>query len=164
MRILYTLLSFLLLSAFITLQAQQSKITTVIIVRHAEKDTLSANPPLTEVGEWRAVRLADMLSKSEISAVFSTNTIRTLETVNNYADEKGLNIILYDDLFDLAETIKSEYRGKKILVSAHSNTIGPLMFALGADSALKIEDNYYSGFFVLTIGADDEVSLLHLEY
>lgn len=164
MKTTYLLISFLVPASLLTITAQTSEITTVVIVRHAEKDTLSNNPPLTDAGEMRAIKLAEMLSESEISAVFSTNTTRTIETVNNYADERGLEIILYDDLFDLTENIKSNYRGEKVLVSAHSNTIGPLMFALGTDSILQIDHDYYSGFFIVTITSRGEVSWLHLEY
>jgi broad specificity phosphatase PhoE len=158
-----------------TITAQKSEITTVIIVRHAEKDSSAENQQpaemtgqqgikLTERGEQRAVLLADMLDKSGVSAVFSTNTTRTIETVNNYADKSGLEINFYDDLGDLTEKIFSDYRGDKILVSAHSNTIGPLMKALGADSVPQIDHDYYSGFFIVTIAPDGNVSWLHLEY
>ena len=169
-----SILFILLLYALNAVMAQESGITTVIIVRHAEKESVPESSGgtnmmqhdvnLTEAGENRAAKLADMLSKSNVSAVFSTNTTRTIETVNNYADRRGIKIIIYDDPDSLAENIKSNYRGRKILVSAHSNTIGPLLSAFGADSIPKIDHDYYSGFFVLTISAEGEVSLLHLEY
>ena len=106
-----------------TLIAQQSNITTVIIVRHAEKvipekdgeniDMMTHDVSLTEAGEQRAAKLAQMLRESNVSAVFSTNTTRTIETVNNYADQQEIEIIIYDDTDNLAEIIKSDYRGNR---------------------------------------------------
>jgi len=171
----FTLIFLILLANFASIIAQQSEITTVIIVRHAEKEVPAENMQavemskqgdvkLTKMGEQRAVKLAEMLSESEVSAVFSTNTTRTIETVNNYADKNGLEIFLYDDTGELAENIISEYGGEKILVSAHSNTIGALMKSLGTESVPQIEHDYYSGFFIVTITSGGSVSWLHLEY
>jgi broad specificity phosphatase PhoE len=174
MKKISTLMIIFLATGTITINAQHPDITTIIIVRHAEKerpaqdaenmDMMKNDLRLTEAGEKRAAKLAAMLSKSKVSAVFSTNTTRTIETVNNYADEQGLQIIIYDETESLAEKIKSNYKGRKILVSAHSNTIGPLMEALGTDSVPQIDHDYYSGFFIVTITADNRVSWLHLEY
>jgi len=175
MKTTFSLILLFVLVSSLTLIAQQSEITTVIIVRHAEKESSTDDSQvnkmsgqsavkLTEAGEQRAVKLAQMLSESEVSAVFSTNTTRTIETVNNYADKSGLEIIIYDDLSVLAEMIKSDYSGEKILVSAHSNTIGPLMRALGTDSAPQIDHDYYSGLFIVTFADGGSVSWLHLEF
>jgi broad specificity phosphatase PhoE len=171
----YTFIILFLLANFFSIIAQQSEITTVVIVRHAEKESPAENMQavemskqgdvkLTKMGEQRAVKLAEMLSESKVSTVFSTNTIRTIETVNNYADKNGIEIILYDDAGELAKNIMSDYAGEKILVSAHSNTIGSLMKLLGTDSVPNIEHDYYSGFFIVTIAPGGNVSWLHLEY
>jgi len=172
MKTILSLITLLLLSGCLSVTKQESEITTVIIVRHAEKESSADNiemadqgdVKLTEAGEQRAVKLAEMLSESDVSAVFSTNTIRTIETVNNYADKNGLEIIIYDKLGDLTEIIKSNYSGKKILVSAHSNTIGPLMKALGTDTSPQIDPDYYCGLFIVTITGGGNVSWLHLEF
>jgi broad specificity phosphatase PhoE len=174
MKFIIPLILSILVLIVCTINAQEKDITTVIIVRHAEKEAVPENSGktsmmqhdvnLTEAGEQRAARLAQMLSKSEVTVVFSTNTIRTIETVNNYADQQGLQIIIYSDTESLADEIKSNYPGGKILVSAHSNTIGPLMTALGTDSFPQIDDDYYSGLFIVTIPESGKSSWLHLEY
>ena len=46
--------------------------------------------------------LAHMLRVSGVSAVFSTDTTRTRETVNNYADIEGIAITLYDTVEEVA--------------------------------------------------------------
>ena len=51
-------------------------VTTIYLVRHAEKDlsdTSNRNPELTAIGIQRANDLAQTLSKVNIDAVYSTN-------------------------------------------------------------------------------------------
>ena len=59
----------------------QTRTTTVFIVRHAERADTPGDSPLSEEGEKRAETLARMLRVSAVSAVFSTDTARTRETL-----------------------------------------------------------------------------------
>ena len=59
----------------------QAKGTTVYLVRHAEKGTTpAADPPLTSAGEARARALATLLADSGVTAVITTNLVRTRDT------------------------------------------------------------------------------------
>ena len=145
------------------LKKQPRKPTKIFIVRHAEKAGQSGDPPLTEIGEKRAETLARMLDKSGISVVFSTNTTRTRETVNNYADPRRIGIKLYGNISQLANLIKSTYVGKNILVAGHSDTVPSTIRALGVSSAPEI-GNEFNNLFIVTIAADGSVSLTRLKY
>lgn len=168
-----SLLFFLVLSlAFVpvhdvkakTVKEVKSSHTTVVIVRHAEKAAYPHNdPPLTEEGEERAKTLARMLSKSGVSVVFSTNYIRTRETVNNYADPRGIKIEIYNTPVEVADLIKSHYVGKAVLVAGHSNTVSSIIKALGLSSAPRV-NNEYNNFFIVTICPNGVASLTHLKY
>ncbi|MCB2410120.1 histidine phosphatase family protein [Hymenobacter lucidus] len=111
-------------------------VTTVYIVRHAEKETTPglADPPLTPAGEQRAVALREKLGQELIVAIFTTNTSRTRATVAPLATALKLTPQVYDarQQSALAERIKAEYAGKKVLVVGHSNTILEAAEALGA--------------------------------
>ena len=67
---------------------------TLYLVRHAEKQADSKNPPLTQCGEERAKQLASLLSKAQIKSVYSTNYQRTMSTATplskkaKYSDRK----------------------------------------------------------------------------
>lgn len=142
----------------------EEKVTTVFIVRHAEKEKQpSNNPPLTLDGEKRAETLACMLSHSGVSVVLTTNTTRTRETVNNYANKKGIKIQTYRTIEDVANLIKTKYMGKTILVAGHSNTVPNIIKTLGINSVPNI-DNEYNNLFIITIFSEDLVSLIHLKY
>ncbi len=145
------------------LKKQPKKTTKIFIVRHAEKAGASGDPPLTAIGEKRAETLARMLNKSGISVVFSTNTTRTKETVNNYADPRGIGIKLYGSISQLANLIKSTYVGKNILVAGHSDTVPATIRALGVSSAPEI-GNEFNNLFIVTLAADGSASLTRLKY
>lgn len=145
------------------LKKQPRKPTKIFIVRHAEKAGQSGDPPLTAIGEKRAETLARILDKSGVSVVFSTNTTRTRETVNNYADPRRIGIKLYGNISQLANLIKSTYVGKNILVAGHSDTVPATIRALGVSSAPEI-GNEFNNLFIVTLAADGSGSLTRLKY
>lgn len=137
--------------------------TTVFVVRHAEKASNTGDSPLSDFGEKRAETLARILSQSGVSAVFSTQTRRTIETANNYADAKGIDIEKYDSETKVCNKIKSEHTGEKVLVVGHSNTVPRILEACGVKSAPSI-NNEYNNLFVMTIPVTGSSSLIHLKY
>jgi hypothetical protein len=145
--------------ATILISGEEGGTTTVFIVRHAER----SNDALTEDGEKRAETLARMLETSGVSVVFSTNTTRTRETVNNYADPRGIAIQMYGPSVDLTNLIRSEYVGSHILVAGHSNTVTEIVGGLGVADPPQI-GNEYNNLFVVTICPDGMASLIHLNY
>jgi len=139
------------------------KTTKVFIVRHAEKAGPYNDSPLTAIGEKRAETLARILDKSGVKVVFSTNTKRTRETVNNYASPRRISIQLYGNINKLVNVIKSRYAGKNILVAGHSDTVPATIRALGASSAPEM-GNEFNNLFIVTLAPDDSASLTRLKY
>lgn len=144
----------------ISIKHHKPQVITVVIVRHAERE---ANDALTGDGEKRAETLARLLSNPGISAIFSTNTTRTIETVNNTADRLGIRIQFYTLPLEVADLIKSEYAGKVVLVVGHSNTVPQIIGSLGVSSAPPISDEF-NNLFIVTIRPDGIASLTHLKY
>src|SRR6267378_496425 len=66
-------------------------ITTVILVRHAEKviDPNNSDPDLSPAGQVRAQELARMFGDSGINAIYATQYKRTQESVRPLADRLG---------------------------------------------------------------------------
>jgi phosphohistidine phosphatase SixA len=139
--------------------AQRSQVTTVVIVRHAER----SNGTLTEIGEKRAETLARLLSKVGVTAIFSTNYTRTIETANNTAERLGIPILFYTSIEGVADLIKSEYTGKVVLVVGHSNTVTQTVEALGVSSVPQF-DGRYDNLYIVTIGPDSIALLTHLRF
>ncbi|MFC1633470.1 histidine phosphatase family protein [Planctomycetota bacterium] len=145
----------------ISIKHHEPEVITVVIVRHAER----ANDSLTPDGEKRAETLARLLRKKDISAIFSTKTNRAIETVNNTAERLGIPIQYYNytSTEGIANLIKSEYVGKIVLVVGHSDTVPPIIEALGISSAPPII-NEFDNLFIVTIRDDGVASLTHLKY
>ncbi len=146
-------------------EAKAEENTTIIIVRHAEKASQPfGNPPLTVSGEKRAETLARMLVDSRVSGIYSTNFIRTRETVNNTADMLDIEIQLYNSSKELADLIKTQHSGKVVLVAGHSNTVPEIITALGIKAPPPKIDDEFDNLFIVTICSDGKASLTHLKY
>ena len=131
----------------------------VFIVRHAEKQT-EANEkevPLSDAGRARAKRIAEMLRDAGIAAVYSTDTVRTLSTAAPLAAIAGVQPVLYApagadgrvDLKPLAKNILAEHGSRNVLVVGHSNTIAPLIEALGCRETVTVGGAEYDGLWIV---------------
>ena len=141
--------------------------TTVILVRHAEKDmTASTNDPdLSEEGKLRQRSLMHSLREMNIDAIFSTPYKRTMQTVELLADSTGIQIGEYNP-FDEEQihSILHENEGGTILFSGHSNTVPAMLNMLTQSSAYKPfpESAYDDLFIVVLYGTEARVH--HLQY
>ncbi|TGE28774.1 histidine phosphatase family protein [Hymenobacter metallicola] len=132
--------------------AAASAVTTVYIVRHAEKDPTPGlpDPVLTPAGGQRAQALREKLGQEPIAAIFTTNTTRTRTTAAPLAAKLQLTPQVYDarQLSALIERIKTEYQGKKVLVVGHSNTILETAEALGATRPVATVPDYEHSYLL----------------
>ena len=69
---------------------------TIYLVRHAEKQSDSNDPPLTECGVERSESLSTLFDAVPFDAVYSTDYKRTQSTALPTATDQGLKIQLYE--------------------------------------------------------------------
>jgi phosphohistidine phosphatase SixA len=129
-------------------------VTTVYIVRHAEKDTAASrtDPPLSAVGQVRALALRQQLLRRNPAALFTTDTKRTRATLDPLAGALKLEPQVYDPRRgrDLADRVLKEYAGKSVVVVGHSNTILSLIDDFGAIPPVEeIGENEYEYLFTV---------------
>jgi broad specificity phosphatase PhoE len=143
-------------------------VTTVILVRHAEKNIEPNNPDpdLSPAGQARAAELARVLGSTPIDAIYVTNFKRTQQTVKPLADKLGLVPSVIDAKLttDLVNRIVTANRGQTVLVSGHSNTVPGIVNALGGGSSPDIPDNEYDNMFVVTIYQFGKAKVVKLRY
>ena len=146
--------------------------TTIIFVRHAEKDlTVSDNPGLTEAGERRVFELTRQLQDADvvagIDAIYSTSFKRNIETVRPLSEALNLQIHEYNknEYEEVLDQILQNYKGKIILVAAHSDTLSGLMAELGASKSVpEIADNEYDNIYIVSIPWFGKTKTIRLRY
>ena len=132
-------------------------ITTVYIVRHAEKDSAVAgiaDPDLSVMGRARAQALNQTLAKHAPAALFTTDTRRARATLTPLAAATRLEPQTYDPKRgrDLADLILKEYAGKSVVIVGHSNTVLSLIDDFGGIPPVdEIRDNEYEYLFVVRV-------------
>ena len=134
---------------------RQPAVTTVIVVRHGEKldpDSDVPEEPLSPAGEMRAAQLRENLLRAGITAVYSTDTKRTRETVGPTASLFHLPTVIYASPTALGPTILAQHRGDVVLVAAHSNTVASVANAVGAAlSTTTVGD--FDNMYVVSVSA-----------
>jgi len=138
----------------------QTQPATVILVRHAEKEAEPKDdPPLSAVGRERVRALWDAVRESGVSLIYSTPKRRNLETAQPIADSLRVGVIQVPieggkiDVYarDVAQRVKKDGGGRVSLVVGHSNTLGPVITALGGPAIEEIADPRYDDLFIVIV-------------
>lgn len=136
-----------------------AKAQMVIVVRHAERAdggagagtsmTASPDPPLSEAGKARARKLAAMLADAGVTAIYTTEYLRTKDTAAPLAAKIGViaEVVMARDANALVAKVKSHKTGA-VLVVGHSNTVPAIVRALGG-SVVSVGDDEYDSLFVV---------------
>jgi phosphohistidine phosphatase SixA len=121
---------------------------TFVVVRHANwADDGTEDPPLTEAGEIRARRLADLLSSRAGVAVYATSHRRAQDTARPTADVWDVPVTTYDrDLAPatLVSQIKQRHPTGLILIVGHSDTVPDIVGELCRCRVDRIPEDEYS--------------------
>ncbi len=145
---------------------EDTSVITIFLVRHAEKvQDGSADPALTGEGRERAVALADLLEDAGITAIHSTDFIRTRDTVVPLAERLELPVSIYDprNLAVTAELLK-RLPGRHV-VSGHSNTTPELVRLLGGDPGQPfVEAGENDRLYIVTLLPDGGVETVTLRF
>lgn len=144
-------------------------VTTVILVRHAEKnldDPSNQDPDLTPAGFARAEEIARMFSGSGINTIFATQYKRTQQTVKPLSDRTGVPVTLLQskETDELVKRVQTSLRGQTIFVAGHNNTVPAIASALSGESFSTIPDTEYDNLFIVTIYRFGKAKVLKLKF
>lgn len=148
-----------------SLAAQASEAVTVFVVRHAERESSESDSPLSEAGRARAERLAVILRDAGVTHAFSTEYVRTRETVRPLAERLGIEPVAIParDLPALLATLRALPPGSRALVAGHSNTINRITGGLAGQEIPDLPDSEYDRLYVVTLEAG-RVGVVLLRY
>ena len=142
--------------------------TTIILVRHAEKNIEPANPDpdLSPAGQARAQELSRMFGDAGVKAIYVTQFKRTQQTVKPLAEKIGVPATTIDakNTAELVKQIRAQHNGDVVFIAGHNNTVPEIIAAMGGPQLPIIPETEYDNLYILTVQADGSASLLKMKY
>lgn len=143
--------------------------TTVVVVRHAEKQSdQGRDPHLTEAGQARARRLDSILAAAPLGGLYTSEFHRTRETLVPLSNRTGIQIQTVPARETIetltAERLLVDHPGQVVVISSHSNLAPAIVEALTGQSVPEIDESTYDDLFIVTIQPDATAHYLHLKY
>src|SRR5882762_8210899 len=143
-------------------------VTTVIVVRHAEKNIEPSNPDpdLSPAGQARAQELARMFGDAGINAIYATQYKRTQQTVKPLADKLGLAVNQVDakKTGDLVARIRAENSGGVVFIAGHNNSVPEIIAALGGPAYPIIPETEFDNLYVVTVYRTGKAKVVKMKY
>jgi 2,3-bisphosphoglycerate-dependent phosphoglycerate mutase len=143
-------------------------VTTVILVRHAEKviDPNNADPDLSAAGQARAQELVRMFGDAGINAIYATQYKRTQQTVKPLADRVGLPIVQINskNTAELLSQIRGQHAGQVIFIAGHNSTVPEIITALGGPTFPTIPESEYDNLYVVTVYRTGKAKVVKMRY
>ncbi|MGI9570779.1 MAG: phosphoglycerate mutase family protein [Desulfobulbia bacterium] len=107
----------------------------IYLLRHTEQVDNTGNSPLSEEGHARAKALIDVIGNDAIQTIYTTESIRTVETATPLASHKGIKIqqiprVKYDKLMS---EICNNNSGKTIVVVGQWGNLKVIIPNLGVE-------------------------------
>jgi phosphohistidine phosphatase SixA len=133
-----------------------TRLPTVVVVRHAEKASeTDRDPPLSALGVARAAALDSVLEHAKVVAIIVTPYRRTLETAMPVARRHMITPIVVPVAGGVAAhayAVAQAARGHDgvVLVVGHSNTVLPIVRALGGPTLADLCDASYAQLFTVS--------------
>jgi hypothetical protein len=100
--------------------------TTIILVRHAERDP-GLDPPLNAEGFVRASRLAQALGENGVTAIYATDYLRNRQTAEPLATRLGLTV----GLIAVAELANTQALAAKLATEFLEKHAGGVVLLIG---------------------------------
>ena len=144
---------------------QPQHMSTIVLVRHAERASADQDAVLSAAGQQRAECLARVLKDSGIKRIYVTDTKRTQQTAEPLAKALGIKpvVIPARDTAAIAQNIFYGSGGNALVVG-HSNTLPTIIQRVQAGTVPAIEDNEYDGMYVLTVMEGTSTQVLKIHY
>jgi 2,3-bisphosphoglycerate-dependent phosphoglycerate mutase len=143
-------------------------LTTIILVRHAEKNIEPANtdPDLSAAGQARAQELARMFGDAGINAIYATQYKRTQQTVKPLSDKLGIPVSQVEakNTAELIRQIRAQHNGQVIFVAGHNNSVPEVIAALGGPQLPIIPETEFDNLYIVTIYRVGRAKLLKMKY
>ena len=146
--------------------------TTVIVIRHAEKETGEmVDPQLSAAGEARAALLERIFGDSKgpgrLDAIYTSPALRNRMTVAPLAAQLGIVPVVApaDDTRGLALRVLREHSGGRVIIVGHVNTVPKIVSELSGKSDIPgIDERDYGVMYVVSVPRIGRANVLRMSY
>jgi broad specificity phosphatase PhoE len=142
--------------------------TTIIVLRHAEKESTGTDPNLNSDGILRADELKRILANVPVKAIYSTPFNRTRQTVQPLAAEKGITTEEYatsKSYSQLVKDISLANKGRVVVLVGHSNTVPDILKELSNNSfTITMSEDQYDNLFIVNLHENLSPKVTALKY
>jgi broad specificity phosphatase PhoE len=143
-------------------------VTTIILVRHAEKkiEPNNQDPDLSPEGFERAQEIARVFGEAGINAIYATQYKRTQETVKPLADRTGVAVKLLqaNQTDELVKQLQTTNRGQTVFIAGHNNTVPAIVSTLSGETYPTIPESEFDNLYIVTIYRFGKARVLKLKY
>lgn len=144
--------------------------TVVLLVRHAERAPGTGDPPISELGQARAVALSEIGKAAGVQVIITTQFQRTKQTAAPLAQALGITGVVVSTQSDANAHVNEvaaavrQHAGKTILVVGHSNTVPAIVAALGGPKVPDFCEQEYDNLFTMVLDAEGGVRTVRTRF
>lgn len=135
----------------------------IYLVRHFEKQKATEQSGndvhLTDIGKANAQKLAQWMQNKNLAHLFSTDYIRTKQSIAPTVSATLLSVNLYDPRNLESFALQLHNLPGNVLVLGHSNTTGVLFGLLGCEE-VKLSESDYGDIFKVSIKLSSDANEL----
>ena len=143
-------------------------VTTIILVRHAEKkiEPNNQDPDLAPEGFERAQEIARVFGEAGINAIYATQYKRTQQTVKPLSDRTGVpvKLIQANQTDELLKQLQTTNRGQTVFIAGHNNTVPAIVSALSGETYPTIPESEFDNLYIVTIYRFGKAKVVKLKY
>ncbi|AUD78753.1 phosphoglycerate mutase [Kangiella profundi] len=142
----------------------------VFVMRHLPKEVSHELPPnkdpeLSILGKKMAIQLAELSFMNQIDAAFSTDYLRTRQSINPSAQKYDFDVYSYDPRNNqlLVERVYKEFCGKSIMIIGHSNTVPSLVTSFGGSFEVSFAGENLNHDTEIFLAENDYGTIFHVK-
>jgi len=163
---LFAVLGAVIVFAYFTTFARP--VTTIILVRHAEKNIEPNNPDpdLSPEGLERAQEIARVFGETGINAIYATQYKRTQQTVKPLSDRTGVAVKLLqaNQTDELVNQLQTTNRGQTVFIAGHNNTVPAIVSTLSGQNFPTIPESEFDNLYIVTIYRFGKAKVVKMKY
>jgi phosphohistidine phosphatase SixA len=139
-----------------------SEDTVVFVIRHAEKEGDTGDPPLSAKGKKRAAQLKETLKNLRLDKIYYTSALRAKETAQPLVDSGIAHDVYTTHEQTWIDSMLAENSGKRVLIVGHAPTVHQIVERISGKTTPAI-GNRFDNLFVITISGSEK-SVVRLSY